>query len=257
VSRFSDLLPPLTPGEYEALKADIAERGVLVPIEVDEVGEILDGAHRARAAAELGLAPPARIVRRDLTEEQKRAHALALNVHRRQLGPAERRILVEQLREEGLSTRRIAQTVGVAQTTVVRDLSGEPPGSPGRITGADGKTYPASRPAPPDTVFDDTVEPLRPELFDPSAPVEAGDLFTPREVRAIFAKGPSDHARRDLSALIHAAMALRQNEAGLVEHLAEHGREDREEVLYDLSEYVERVVAFCREHLQPGLKAVK
>lgn len=160
MSRFSDLLPPLSSEEYASLKADIAERGVLVPIEVDEDGAILDGAHRARAAAELGLAPPPRIVRHDLSEEAKRAHAIALNVHRRQLGPAERQALVSRLREMGQSTRTIAKTLGVGVGTVHRDLSGVPSGTPdspdesggdfsppGRVTGADGKAYPAARPA--------------------------------------------------------------------------------------------------------------
>jgi len=36
----------MTPAEFEALKADIAERGVVVPIDIDEDGEILDGHHR-------------------------------------------------------------------------------------------------------------------------------------------------------------------------------------------------------------------
>lgn len=39
------LLPDLTEEEYEALKADIAERGVMVPIELDEQGNVLDGHH--------------------------------------------------------------------------------------------------------------------------------------------------------------------------------------------------------------------
>ena len=35
------LFPDLSPSEYEALKADIAENGVLVPVEYDEDGNIL------------------------------------------------------------------------------------------------------------------------------------------------------------------------------------------------------------------------
>jgi len=47
------VMPDLTPIEYEALKADIAERGVLIPVEVDENGQLLDGHHRVRAWQEL------------------------------------------------------------------------------------------------------------------------------------------------------------------------------------------------------------
>ena len=47
------VLPDLPPEKFEALKADIAERGVLVPIDVDEEGHILDGHHRYRACMQL------------------------------------------------------------------------------------------------------------------------------------------------------------------------------------------------------------
>ena len=47
------LLPPMAPETYEVLKADIAVRGVVVPIDVDEDGNILDGHHRPRAWCEL------------------------------------------------------------------------------------------------------------------------------------------------------------------------------------------------------------
>jgi len=39
----------MTPAEFKALKADIAERDVVVPIDIDEDGTILDGHHRYRA----------------------------------------------------------------------------------------------------------------------------------------------------------------------------------------------------------------
>jgi hypothetical protein len=47
------LLPPLSDEEYRALKADIAARGVMVPIERDEEGNVVDGHHRLRALGEL------------------------------------------------------------------------------------------------------------------------------------------------------------------------------------------------------------
>lgn len=81
------ILPPLTADEYAALKADIACRGVLVPIELDELGNVLDGHHRQRAARELGLAEVPTLVRTGLSEEAKREHALRLNLLRRRLGP--------------------------------------------------------------------------------------------------------------------------------------------------------------------------
>jgi len=40
------LLPPLSEEEYQSLRADIAEHGVLIPVELDEFGNVLDGHHR-------------------------------------------------------------------------------------------------------------------------------------------------------------------------------------------------------------------
>ena len=57
------VLPDMPSEQFEALKADIAERGVLVPIDVDEQGHILDGHHRYRACVELGVTDFPTIVR--------------------------------------------------------------------------------------------------------------------------------------------------------------------------------------------------
>ena len=57
------VMPSMPPEQFEALKQDIAERGVLVPIDVDEHGYILDGHHRYRACTEHGITdfhPPTR-----------------------------------------------------------------------------------------------------------------------------------------------------------------------------------------------------
>lgn len=87
------LLPRLTDEEYDALKADIATNGIRVPIDVDENGTVIDGHHRAWIAADLGVDCPRRVVR-GLTDEQKRAHAIAANVYRRSLTRDQRREMV-------------------------------------------------------------------------------------------------------------------------------------------------------------------
>jgi N6-adenosine-specific RNA methylase IME4 len=74
----------LSKHDYAQLKADIARRGVLVSIEVDETGAILDGHHRHKIATELGLKFPT-TVRRGLSEAEKYLHAVSLNVSRRHL----------------------------------------------------------------------------------------------------------------------------------------------------------------------------
>lgn len=118
------VMPDLTPIEYEALKADIAERGVLVPVEVDEQGDILDGHHRVKAWHELcadGVELPdfPVITRTGLTEEQKRNHARSLNVLRRHLSREQRDDVMRSMRADGATYQEIAKAVGVTHPTAM------------------------------------------------------------------------------------------------------------------------------------------
>jgi len=115
------LLPPLTAEEYAALKADIARNGIQLPIVVDEDGKILDGVHRNRIAAELGIEVPA-AVREGLNEDGKLALALGLNLYRRHFTADRRRDLVANLLADGLSVRRIATATGWGKSTIGRDV---------------------------------------------------------------------------------------------------------------------------------------
>jgi hypothetical protein len=47
------LFRPLPPDQFQALEADILKRGILIPVELDEDGAILDGHHRRELAREL------------------------------------------------------------------------------------------------------------------------------------------------------------------------------------------------------------
>jgi len=145
------LLPTLSPEEYESLKADIASHGLRVPIVVDAAsGLIVDGHHRQRALDELrseGVkVADYRDVRRFADDEQRVAFVLAANLFRRHLSRAQRNELVSTLRERGWSLRRIGTVVGVAVGTVHRHLSGVPDRTPERVTGRDAKAYRARRP---------------------------------------------------------------------------------------------------------------
>lgn len=78
------------------------------------------------------------------------------------LSRVERKELVSELADEGMSTRAIAPIVGASHMSVARDLGSPvttvtPDAEPRQITGRDGKTY--TRPAPePVTVDHDTGE---------------------------------------------------------------------------------------------------
>ena len=144
------ILPDLTPMEFEALKADIAQNGVLVPVEVDENGEILDGHHRVQAWNELAregytLPDYPRIIRAGMTEEQKRNHARRLNVMRRQLTREGRAAVIQDMRRDGMTLQAIADAVGVGRGTVHRIVENSDfPIGKSEITNERGQTRPAT-----------------------------------------------------------------------------------------------------------------
>jgi site-specific DNA-methyltransferase (adenine-specific)/site-specific DNA-methyltransferase (cytosine-N4-specific) len=145
-------LPPLPPEQYEALRDNIAVHGVLVAILVDGNGpvrRVIDGNHRKRIADELGYECP-EVVKDDLTEQEKRTLARALNLARRQLDQASKRaIIADQLRETpGRSNRWVGKQLGVDDKTVaavrVALLATAEIPQFDRTLGADNKSRPAS-----------------------------------------------------------------------------------------------------------------
>lgn len=146
------VMPGLTAEEYASLREDIALHGVRVPVDVDENGQVLDGHHRSLIAAELGLDCPRRVIE-GLTEAEKVAHALAVNVHRRNLTREQRRELIAaSLRAEPeASDVEHARRTGVSDKTVAdqrRQMEGrsEIPNVESR-TDTRGRQQPASKPA--------------------------------------------------------------------------------------------------------------
>ena len=153
------VMPPLTAEEYNELKNDIAQRGVMVPIEYDEQGNVLDGHHRLQICAELGIKDFPKVIRAGMTEEEKRTHARKLNMARRQLNREQKQELIrEQLRETPeKSDRQIGRELGVDNKTVAAQRihleAGEEIPHLGTTTGADGKEYPRQVDRKPVTIF--------------------------------------------------------------------------------------------------------
>lgn len=144
------IMPALSPGEYEELKADIEARGVMIPIEFDQQGNVLDGHHRLKICEELGITEYPEVFRYFKTEEEKRFHARKLNSARRHMTQEQRRVLIrEQLAETpAKSDRQIAAGLGVHHTTVGtqrQELESIGEISQCQRETADGRTYPAQR----------------------------------------------------------------------------------------------------------------
>jgi hypothetical protein len=94
--RFASTLP--RPKNFNAIKADVKRRGIVVPLFVTKDGLVLDGHTRLELARELEL-PEVPVVRLPIDggEEWAKTITLALNVHRRHLKVAQRCQLVTSL----------------------------------------------------------------------------------------------------------------------------------------------------------------
>ncbi len=102
---------------------------------------------------------------------------------RLRLSPEERREAVAELRLTGMSQRAIGAALGVDQKTVSNDLrAGEENSSPAAITGTDGKTYAATRPAPtPGPVDAADCPPADPGVAPDPAVAQSPALAAPQE----------------------------------------------------------------------------
>lgn len=120
---YRDLVPPMATEAYEDLRQDIAANGVLYPILIDELGNILDGHNR------YSLDPTAKTqVVAGLSELEKQAFVLKLNIARRNMSFEQRnearkkqREIAKQLRESDpkkWTQQKVADVLGVARRTV-------------------------------------------------------------------------------------------------------------------------------------------
>jgi len=166
-------LPRIEQGKFEELVEDVRQRGIVVPIVIDEFGNVIDGAHRIRAAHLLGLKAVPTIVVSGLTEEGKWAVAQDLNVHRRQLTPEQvKKIVAEhkktvptqviKLRKEGKSLRQISDELGISHESVRKNLTEANAKEltvelPSTVIGKDGRKRQAkSKPKSLTTIFTST-----------------------------------------------------------------------------------------------------
>jgi ParB-like chromosome segregation protein Spo0J len=147
------VMPHLSNEEYEALKEDIAQNGVSVPVVQDTDGNIIDGHHRVQAYQELLAEGRAAggypiVERGGITTDEKRDLAWSLNMQRRHLNQAQKRDAIERKLKESpeWADNRIAQLLGVDGKTVrfarVQLEGRKEIAKLKKLIGADGKAYP-------------------------------------------------------------------------------------------------------------------
>lgn len=168
----------------------------MVPIEYDEDGNILDGHHRVRACQELGIDVWPRLVRRDLTEEQKRAHARALNLARRHLSREQRKTMWVDMRQEGMSYRQIAEADGTVnkdtvQRAIESTVSNETVELPDTVKGKDGKKRQATKPKSVYVSAEDITKAKNERNNDASHPDRGRGAFEAGAVHCVRQNDPS------------------------------------------------------------------
>lgn len=89
----ANIFPMMSASEYDALKADIAENGLLEPIWLHD-GKIIDGRNRYQACVEMGVKPKFR----DWNGNGSLvAFVVSLNLHRRHLNESQRGMVAAKL----------------------------------------------------------------------------------------------------------------------------------------------------------------
>lgn len=167
------IIPPMTDAEYAELREDIQKNGQLEAITLYQ-GQVLDGRHRAKACAEIGIEPWTREYHGTTPAE----YVIALNVHRRQLTTGQKaeiaRRALPALRAEA-KTRQAAHVSTAdrdehghvlpsgGQSSTSRKTSSKSRDVAGALVGVSGKTVERL----------DQVAEARPDLHQQ---VKAGDM---------------------------------------------------------------------------------
>ena len=149
----ADLFPGMSDDELRQLGEDIRAHDLQVPVVFLADGRtLIDGRNRLDAMERAGLtifnADGGVEVRFETAKEvDPVVYVVSANLHRRHLTAEQRDNLIRRLRAERpqLSVRGIAAATHTPKSTVARALAepAVPSGTPERVTGRDGKSYPA------------------------------------------------------------------------------------------------------------------
>jgi len=94
----ASLFPEMNASEFASLKADIRDRGLMVPISLSADGRIIDGRHRYKACRELKIEPTCVRNKGYDNEAIIAAAIVSLNLKRRHLDESQRAMVAARLR---------------------------------------------------------------------------------------------------------------------------------------------------------------
>jgi ParB-like chromosome segregation protein Spo0J len=120
------IMPEMPEAEFQRFVARLAAHGYLAgqEVKVDREGRIIDGHHRARACAALGIDYPREVIYpdREMSDDEKWEYVWLVNVSRRHLTLDQQRHLIREWlkRHPETSNRSVAADVGVSHVTVER-----------------------------------------------------------------------------------------------------------------------------------------
>lgn len=150
----------------------------------------------------------------------------------------DRREVVSQLHDQGMSTRAIGSALGVSHDTVHKDLAGvrnlTPETEPKPVTGLDGKTY--------------TAPPKRAPVTYINAPDPIADEEVESLVQDFIAGGPEVRAAQDRHRFAKWLAAIHQHHQIDPERMADLAADRATEVETTLRDFTAWVQAF-REHI--------
>jgi len=239
--RYADWLPPLAEDEFDGLAASIREHGIQQPVVVYRLlnnhFDVIDGLHRLKVAQALALdlaKIPLNILDQATSIKEQKALAWSLNADRRHLTKEQRQARALELRKQGLSYRAIGEQLGVSQMTAQRDVQEAATVTdvtvqlPERVASKDGKSRPATAPAPSDNEIQIAREFIVDALRKKYTPLARGQLY--RDASRIA--GASGIKRKVFDAALDAMI-----EAGSVkEHINAHGARE-----YHFADVVDRL----------------
>lgn len=142
---YAELLPPLSPYEYDSLRGSLKEHGQSKPIVVFN-DSILDGNHRYKLCKELDIDPMMELW--DGTDAEALAFVMS-ELEGRMVTPVQKRDIIAKVRgmHPEMTTREIADVTGASQSMVARVTANESTdSSPERVNPVTGKKRPGVKP---------------------------------------------------------------------------------------------------------------